>query len=81
MAFQVYRIVPRFDFRDSVVGNQAFVLPALYASGEAAAGFASRAADDGDDAYYVAVPVGASPFDQAAQVRPAAAALDCDIPF
>lgn len=90
--FNVYRIIPTYDYRDAIVGHRAIAQPMTYltlAGASARVGLLEGINDrfpPGED-YFVIVPVGASPFDQRKQVLSARGAnkrvehaMD-DIPF
>jgi hypothetical protein len=79
--FQVYRIVPSYCDRDAINGWSAHAI-GVYSSSDDALDVACELGEDAEPTYFVVVPLGASPFDQKAQVhRPYAPDADADIPF
>lgn len=80
MTYQIFSIVPEYDFRDAIVAHRAVARPNTYATKE----LALKLAAIESNAYeieVVVVPFGASPFDRAAQVYAPVDANDQDIPF
>ena len=78
MTYQIFSIVPEYDFRDAIVAHRAVAHPYAFLTEACAYGVARSLSEQGE-IEVVVVPFGGSPFRDA--LYPQTQGNDQDIPF